>query len=79
MDKAHVLAVLKQHLIEGVNKQVEQIAITDNMPVGVYLPSSEMDCWFCHIPNQRLSMGASRIIAISKATGKVIFDGYCGE
>jgi len=75
MDKRQAHDLLKQHLLEGAEKN---ITITNEKPDGIYLPS-EGDYWYCHIPNQPPAIGATRIVAISKETGKVVFDGYCGE
>ena len=75
MDKKNILEILKQYLFNSIEAE---IGITDERPEGVYLPS-EGDYWFCHIPNPPKLIGESRVIAISKETGDVVFDGYCGE
>lgn len=37
------------------------------------------DFYFFHVNPEKLAVGESRIICISKAGGEVIFDGYVGE
>lgn len=35
--------------------------------------------WTLTVPSDQRSVGASRVLAISRVTGAVIFDGYVGE
>ena len=48
MEKSQAYELLKQHLLEGIEKDV---TITNEKPDGIFLPS-EGDYWYCHLPNQ---------------------------
>jgi hypothetical protein len=56
------------------------VPITDIRPdVPMYgVPESE-EHWYCFPGSERCVIGSGRVVAISKATGRVVFDGFYGE
>jgi len=78
MNKQDALTILKDYEWDRISKH---ITITDEKPswASVYLPSKDMDVWYCLMPSETLGIGSSRIVCVDKTTSKIIFDGYCGE
>ena len=73
--------ILQEYLIQNVKDLVETIEITERKSTDTIYTSSPNDSGWCvHIPNDRPGIiGGSRIIFISKETGRVGFDGFVGE
>ena len=69
------IAACRTKLIPG------DFRVCEERPVGLYLPSSEEPCWYVYVPwGDNLGMvGGSHVIAISKSTGEILFDGSVGE
>ena len=72
---AQALQIAKEHLLGNTTFDVCDSRKT---PLNFY--AAEHDCWlvFPHT-DKCTTVGASRVIAVSKKTGKVIFDGDVGE
>ena len=72
---AQALQIAKEHLLNGVTFEVCDSRKT---PLNFY--ATEHDCWLIFPTTGKCAaVGTSRVIAISKKTGKVVFDGGAGE
>jgi len=62
---------------------ITPLDIMDGLPedVCIYERASFDDCWAMYVPHLKGSMciGESRLVAISKKTGKVVFDQMVGQ
>jgi len=73
LTKKKALQIFHKHLIQEIPKEFE---ICDGVPFGIqYYNMSKEPCWSALIPSGQTWTGASRIICLSKKTGKVIYDG----
>lgn len=72
---AKALQVAKAHLLRYT---AFDVCDSRKKPVAFY--AAEDDCWLVFpTTRKRFSVGSSRVIAVSKKTGKVVFDGDVGE
>ena len=79
--KKEALEILKKYEIEKLERKISEFTITDVKPdwLTPYGLSENDEYWYCIPKPSGNRIGASRIVCISKSTGKVIFDSYCGE
>jgi len=80
--KEQAYEILKNYEIKRLEHHLQNTEIVDTKPdwAAIYLTDKSSDNWYCIPPGDSLPhIGASRIVVISKSTGKVIFDGLCGE
>ena len=70
--------IIRRHLIKTVPLVFE---IQEGIPPGCvfYNVSTDEPCWTAYIPSEKLMIGKSRCICVSKRSGKVIYDGLAGE
>ena len=68
----------RQILREYFSAQADHLEISDQEPGPIFKESDE-DCWYVYIPPDTPRLGASHFIAISKTTGRILFDGFVGE
>ena len=66
--------ILQEHLVKAVE-------ITDQKPTfgSIYKAWPKNRVWYARIPSTGCSVGGSRIIIISKETGRIYFDGMVEE
>lgn len=76
--KEKALQMIRKHLSRQIPRNLE---IQDGLPEGCILYGVPKDepCWTAWIPSERSMVGSSRIICISKKTGRVIYDGLSNE
>jgi len=72
--------IIRKHLIAQVPWDIK---IQDGLPdgcvfYGVDKVRSE-PCFTAFIPSTEVRIGPSRIICVSKKTGRIIYDGYTNE
>lgn len=67
---------LAQRFVEAARNGA--VAISEDWPSGAYSRSTD-PVWALTVPSDQRSVGASRVLVISRVTGAVIFDGYVGE
>jgi hypothetical protein len=60
---------------------IKQEDIMDGIPddAGVYRVANMVHCWALYVPELIPRVGAGRLVAISKDTGKVVCDQVAGE
>jgi hypothetical protein len=69
--------IIRQHLIQEIPRDFD---IYDGVPFGIkYYNMPNEPCWTILISRQVSGVGSSRIICVSKKTGKVIYDGITGD
>jgi len=82
--KEQARKILEQYFLQPATKIAKHTAktakFTDQNPGG-YLATNDPCWWTSGMPcaHAPLTIGASHMIAISKITGKICFDGMCGE
>ena len=77
MTKEQAIKIFKEY--ELINMK---ISVTDQYPnEGVFRTWEPGDCWYLFLRSKSdlPRIGASRIVGISKSTGKILFDGFFGE
>jgi len=81
IDKQMALEIVKNHLIAGLDLDIEIDDRRPNYFSGyIYgLNSWPDDIWYIHIPKKSFGVGPSHYICIDKKSGKIIFDGDVGE
>ena len=81
MDKKEALKILAEYEIEKFKKCLPNYTITDVRPdwCAIYISSGPGDYWYCFPEPSSMQIGSSRVIVISKSTGEIVADGYCGE
>ncbi len=75
-EEAYKIAI--QYLGE---QMLGKIKIDEKVPDGVYLTEENFDAWVVHVPQmgRALSVGATRVLCISKISGKIVRDQFVGE
>ena len=70
--------IIRRHMIKTIPLVFE---IQEGVPKGCifYNVSDHEPCWTAYIPVEKLMIGRSRYICVSKKSGKVIYDGFTGE
>jgi len=78
LTKEKAQQIIYKHLIAQVLRNFE---IQDGIPVGCILYGVPKDepCWTARIAPEKTMVGPSRIICISKQTGRIIYDGFTNE
>jgi len=78
LSRGKALQIIRKHLIKQVPHDIE---IQDGIPEGrvLYGVPKDEPCWTACIPSEVMMIGPSRIICISKKTGKIIYDGFTNE
>jgi hypothetical protein len=80
-DKETAKEILRIHEICQSLSKLSEMIVTDVKPdwINVFRESNN-DLWYCIMPasDQNQTRG-SRVVCISKSSGKIVFDGYCGE
>jgi hypothetical protein len=77
--KEEALELVTQYLAKQIHGELNLI---ENPPEPAYGLENPEDCYCIFAPNRAFNtrhIGASRIICISKITGKIVFDGDVGE
>ena len=74
LSRKEILQIIRKHLIRQVPHDFE---IQDGIPQGciIYNVSCDEPCWTVFICSEEQRTGPSRIICISKKSGKIIYDG----
>ncbi len=69
-----------ENIVNHLYKGIED-ALKDQMPESVvcYSGCPPAECWFYFVPSNFGRIGASGLIAVSKITGEIAFDGMVGE
>lgn len=69
-----------ENIVNYLYKGIED-ALKDQIPecVACYSGYPPAECWFYFVPSDSGRIGASRLIAVSKITGEIAFDGMVGE
>ena len=81
LTKIQALEVFKQYEIERIVNNLTEIRITDTrqdsfIPYGV----PEEDEYWYYFPEEPIRhIGATRVVMISKSTGKIVYDACYGE
>ena len=76
LTKEKALELANQYLKEHMHLK---LSFTEPPSGFIYSGLPKEDCYFFLVSGLRPHVGESRIIAVSKATGKVMFDQYVGE
>lgn len=78
LTREKALQAIRKHLIAQIPRDIE---IQDGLPEGciLYGVSKDETCWTARIPPEIPRTGPSRIICISKKTGRIIHDGLSNE
>ena len=65
---------------ESKGERVEIYRVTDQRPTGAYMSDQE-PAWFVYVPwfDGFSGLRASRVIAVSKVDGRVLYDGSAGD
>ena len=65
---------------ESKGERVEIYRVTDQRPTGAYM-SDQDPAWFVYVPwfDGFSGLQASRVIAVSKIDGRVLYDGSAGD
>jgi len=82
ISKDNARKILQEYLVKAVKHLVKAVEITEqepNFPIYKTLPEDRV--WYAYIPNTTFPfyVGGSRIIMISKDTGRIHFDGIVGD
>jgi len=69
---------IRRHLMQQLPAD---FLLHDGIPDGcsIYSISRNEPCWTAWIPSKQIRVGATRLICVSKQSGKVIYDGQTGE
>ncbi|MEE9910235.1 MAG: hypothetical protein K4571_00800 [Deltaproteobacteria bacterium] len=78
MTKEKALHIIREHLTQRVLCDIE---IQDGIPDGCILYGVPKDeaCWTSRIPPEIPRTGPSRIICVSKKTGRIIYDRFSND
>ncbi|MBN1850812.1 MAG: hypothetical protein JW932_19745 [Deltaproteobacteria bacterium] len=79
--KEKALDRLAKYVTNRMKGGLHKNMITDKRP-DWFVPygiSDEDDYWYCFPEKPYLNVGATRVVIISKSTGKVVYDAHCGE
>ncbi len=81
--KEQARGILEDYLVQRAKEKASKLEIRDFQPddgYGVYSADRITNCFIVDVPDDsHFCIGASRMIAISKETGKIIIDGRFGE
>lgn len=78
LTKEKALRIICKQLMREVLHDIE---IQDGIPEGriLYGVPKDEPCWTACMPSEVMMMGPSRIICMSKKTGRIIYDGLTNE
>jgi hypothetical protein len=77
VSKEKASQIIREHLIQEIPKEFE---IYDGVPFGIkYYNMSKEPCWTVLISLGANQLSASRMICVSKKTGKIIYDGQTND
>ncbi len=80
--KEQALKSIEDYFIEEAKREVSHCKISNEPPTfcGIYRtwPEDE-DVWYVYPPPREFKLGGSRVIVVSKKTGKILFDREVGE
>ena len=81
MNRQAIIETLRDYQIQQVIKSLDKVEILDSQDrrLDIYTSNDSDEFWYCRFPNDPPAIGGGRIVAISKSTMKVVFDGYVGE
>ena len=79
--KDQAYEILKRHEHKRLEQRLSGAKITDTFSdSGIYLPAKDDEYWYCLPGEDSLTrIGGSRVVVISKSTGEIVFDAYCGD
>ena len=78
--KEQAQVILEDYLVQKAKEKARTLKIEDKQPEGVAIYGDSEDCFFVYVPDDNhFFVGASRLIGISKKTGKITIDGMYGE
>jgi hypothetical protein len=61
---------------------VRELEITDTLPDGCAVYACPKDCWFVRfltVYDEPHTLRSSRLVAVSKTTGEILFDGSAND
>ncbi len=78
LTKEKFLQIIRKHLIRQIPRDIE---IQDGIPedCNIYGLSKDEPAWTAWMPSEETLTGPSRIICVSKKTGRIIYDGFTNE
>ena len=79
ISKEQALAVFHQHHPSQIIRSLE---ITDGLPSGCSIYDCPKDCWFVRfltIYDDVFILQPSRLVAVSKTTGEIVYDGRAND
>ena len=83
--KEQARKILEEYFIKQASETAKSTArnatFSEQLPGGAYMRTNDVCWWTSGMPCEHtgIMIGASRMIGISKITGKICFDGMCGE
>jgi hypothetical protein len=79
ISREQALAVFHQRHPAQVIRSFE---IADSLPDGCAVYACPKDCWFVRfhtVYDEPYTLGPSRLVAVSKTTGEILFDGSAND